>query len=263
MSKLLDLLSRVNQGSSTPMGFGARASQERSPALVLAGQFSPSAKAKPPKLQELGLDAVILTPGTSPLNTMDQSAEATGGTIWGAAVAKPTPQDVASLKEAGCDFLLFQPDTISLEVLGDKDLGRLLEVSSALSEEHRLILGTLPVDALLLHADEEVSPLTLRHLMDIQAVIAHVDKPVLLFRRRPPSRGELEGLRDAGIEGLVLDASSLKAKVVRQLKEDIAALPQRRERPERGPALVPYPSPARAGAVPRREEEEEEDDEDF
>lgn len=260
MSKLLDLLNQVLQETPAPLGFGAARRQEQRPTLVLVGQLPSGSKS--PEISQLGLDAVIVPLSSNSPSKVKQTAKSAGDALWGVSTSALASQDIEVLKKAGCDFILVRPDDTLLEALVDKELGRILEISSAMKEEHQRMLEALPVDAFLLRPDDEVAPLTLRHLMDMLAIITYVDKPVLLLRTHPPSRGELEALRNAGIDGIVLELDNSTPEEIQQLREAIASLPSRRERPERGTALVPQLSRTQASQS-HEEEEEEEPEEDF
>ena len=77
-----------------------------------------------------------------------------------------------------------------------------------------------------------------------------------------PSDKDLEALRNAGVDGLVLDVAIVDQEALEKLKAAALAMPRQRSSGRgRSGAIVPSSViPSIEG--PRREEEEEEDDED-
>jgi hypothetical protein len=100
-------------------------------------------------------------------------------------------------------------------------------------------------------------PLTIQHLMTIGSVRNAFSKFLLVEVSGDLSAGELERLRDVGVDGLVVDATALSAKKLEGLKERLLSLPKR-QRSRSGKPIASLPRTAfDASSVPSDEEEEE------
>lgn len=246
VSKLLDLLNQVLQETPAPLGFGASRKQEKRPTLLLIGQSTANSK-KQTDVGELGLQAMIWsevkkTPNgkkqdnqVSPSDTAKSSSEIP----WGVNLSTASEKEISALKKAGCDFVVISDTKFPITALTDKELGKLLAIDSSITEAHQRILEALPIDAFLLDFNQESSTPTLHDLMDLLALVIYIDKPIILKMRMPPDHGELEILRNSGIDGILLNLENTNHEEIGRVKKDILNLPPRREKPERGTAFLP------------------------
>ena len=101
--------------------------------------------------------------------------------------------------------------------------------------------------------------LTIRHLMEVARVRSVTGKYVLAQLSIVPGVEDLRQLRDAGVNGLVMDMASVDAKAVKACAAQLFDMEPSRppKGRERASATLPSIQPA---ASPQREEEEDEDD---
>ena len=252
MSRLIQLIERIGKTAPAPMGFVASARPEAAPSMVLLVSC-----AAPRKLQEVAgvrPDAVLLTPAKVDPKSLDKMASALGDTPWGVLLKEGSPDGVPALEENGCDFVVLATPHLSVDMLQDEELGKLLVVPGDLDKEQAHALEDLPLDAVLF--SEPLSPpLSLEQLMVLAALRGEIPKPVLLSLTAPPSPWELECLRNIGVDCVVLDLDRSDAQAVETLQERIKGLPRRKARGDRVTPTVPY---ATVGAAHEHEEQEEE-----
>jgi hypothetical protein len=148
-------------------------------------------------------------------------------------------------------------------VLVAEELARIVSIPVDLPDELGRALEELPADAVLVTGMEEVSPLSVRDLLQIRATRDLTSKPFLLLRSRALSPGELSVLQDAGVQAVVLDTRAMDAADATKMSEAIEGLAPRKIKRKQAAAVLPS-QPLRAAAVRREEEEEEgEDDDDY
>ena len=259
MSKLLDRLDRISKGTVSQMGFGA-VRAEKTPPMVLVGRIG-KAKSAPTAaaLSEAGFDGAILD-GVS-ADDAGKVADSLNGVPWGLKLDEVTSESVAVSREKGCDFLAFTPDKAVLDALSDDDsaddeTGRILCISADMDERALQVIEDLPVSAVLLSLDTVKPPLTMDHLLTIGSVRGCFGKYLLVELSGDLSPADLEGLRDIGVDGIVMDASSMSKAALKQCTERLQGLSRRQRKPQGRPgALLPV------GAS--HSEDHDHDDEDF
>ena len=118
----------------------------------------------------------------------------------------------------------------------------------------------LPVDGVVLSVDSSSLPLDLSQLMSLSAVRCMFNKYLLVELPGVVGVGELRGLRDIGVDAVILDVSALSAEAFSQLQEDLLNLPrQRKPRASKSDAMLPR----NAFRVPAtRRQDDDDDDED-
>lgn len=231
MSELLHRLERVNRGSTTAMGFGAAGRVEKVPGMALIGSLSAGKRfvQGAATLSKIGADGALIT-GSGPDGIPSSVAEALKGVPWGVRVPELTGEHAAGYREKGCDFLAFEPQRTQVGALEDEDTAYVLCVPSGMDEQSLRAIEDLPVDAVLLTLESIQPPLTLEHLLAIGVVRGSFSKYLLLEAPASLSSGELEGLKEVGVDGLVVDATSLSAKEMEGLRDRLLSLPQRQRR---------------------------------
>lgn len=260
MSKLLDKLGKIGKGNTTPMGFGATLSREKTPPLLVIGILRKDyAKGATSLAQAKGDASLFYIADTASVTA--KACNALGSIPWGVWSESMGVQDIQKLKEQGCDFLVFQGEAVALEALEEDEIGRILVLPAETEDRVLRTLDDLPVDALLLRlVDSDASPLTLGHLMQIGAIRGMTSKYLLVERPAPPSRRELEALRDAGVDAVALDVATTTADQMTQIRQELLDLPRRKPRAERSAAVLPYIGTRPGRAKPEEEEEEEEEE---
>jgi hypothetical protein len=263
MSKLLDRLDRISKGTVTQMGFGAAVRAEKTPPMVLVGRIGKAkAASTAAALSEAGFDGAVLD--GVPADDSGKVADSLKGLPWGLKLEEVTTEQVAASREKGCDFLAFSSDKAFLEALSDNDKvddeeGRILCISADMDERVLQVIDDLPVGAVLLSLDSVKPPLTMDHLLTIGSVRGCFNKYLLVELSGDLSSAELEGLRDIGVDGIVVvDAGSMSKTALKQCKERLQGLSRRQRKPQgRAGALLPM------GGSHAEDHDDNDDDDDY
>ena len=242
MSRLIDRLERVGQQAPTPFGFAAATRREESISqIMLIGRVNQDQMTdgkKGDSLSNAEVDSVLVSWSSWDKQVLERIGDALSDRLWGAQTDEIDQERAEQLKEIGCDFIVFKPETTAGAVLNDEDLGKVMALGSELTEEVARAIHDLSIDSALFSPKEEMLPLTVGKLIEIQKVRGLLDKPFLLNAPPDLEPAVLESLRNSGITGLVLELTS--ADAVASTKEAIADLPRRRPRPRsRSVPLVP------------------------
>ena len=247
MSKLLDRLEKIGKGTVSQMGFGAAARTEKVAPMALLGRIGKAkTAATAASLSEAGFDGAVLD-GIS-IDDADKAFNSLSGLPWGIKLDEVTSEQVAASKEKGCDFLAFSPEKAALEAFsddakGDEETGRVLCISADMDERALQVIEDLPVGAVLLSLDSVKRPLTMEHLLTIGSVRGAFSKYLLVELPGDLSAAELEGLRDIGVDGIVVDAGSMSKTALKQCKDQLQGLSRRQRKPQgRSGALLPVGS---------------------
>ena len=144
--------------------------------------------------------------------------------------------DAGALKEAGCDFIVFDAEGTSAAVLNDDDLGKVIAVGfddPEFDEEEAKAIRTLEIDCALLTPPDGLMPLTIQKLLCIQKIRSTVRKRTLLNVPADTGKSELETLRNTGVAAIAVTLTDAGGETQR-IKDDIASLPRRRGQVGRG-----------------------------
>ena len=260
MSKLIDMLERVGYEPPSPFGFStASKKSDTPPAIALVGAVSLKVLTKQPKLAEAPVDAVLVSLDTLDEKKVDKIADRLESRLWGLQLNGVDKTQAGTLKEKGCDFVLFEPDNTAASILSEEDIGKLVSVDPDLSEEMARAIHQLSIDAAVLTAEGDLAPLTVRKAMDYMAIQQMIGKSLLITAPAALGPDELEPLRDMGIAGLVVDLTS--PDEIAGTREAIENLPRPKRRSQRRNALVPQVTADQAEHV--HEHPDEDDDDDF
>ena len=245
MSKLADKIRKVTRLQAQALGFGtARAAVE--PTMVLAAEARDAAAAA--ELARKGADVVILGSASSPVGA--GSAKGLGDAIAGAWVAGTADNEAKACKEAGFDFVVFDPDRAAATALLEENIGYVMVLPADLNEAETRTLEAFQLDAI--HVGTIGGPLTVRRQIDLRRLHAMTRKPLMASVRKDVSVPELQALRDTNVVVVLADS----ADAVERLRTTIDALPprsRRKESEERPTPLVPQTAAA-------AEEEHDHDD---
>ena len=237
MSKFIDALSRGGQQSPEPMGFGS-ASRARLPSMLLVGVVDLAALARKRKAVDAGVDAVLVSVDQMDEPTLDRAIDKMGDLPWGVRAANISSEDIETLAEEGCDFVVFEPECTDASLLGQENLGKVVVVEQGLDRDRATAIAALSMDAVLVTAAGLGDGLTVGDLFDAARARAWLAIPLLLSASREIEPAELAPLRDAGVGALLTDLSD--GRRIQRMREAIAALPPRKRgrRPSYG-ALIP------------------------
>lgn len=237
MSKLLEKLRQVSRGPVQPLGFRAATSTSKSPSMVLIACLA-EGPARAAAAAKESADAVLLKGAQS----RGKLIASLGELPWGASLEEATEEDLAQLKGEGCDFLVFDAAKAPPAVLRQEELGRIVEIDPSLADGLVRVIEQLPIDAVLIGGEPSLS---VHRLMVCQRVANLVRKPLMALAPFDMSPEDLEGLRDAGMAGVVVKVEGTAKEVLLKLRQTIDALPpSRRARREKADALLPYLAPA-------------------
>lgn len=234
MSRLTDLLDKT-QTASPGIGFAA-SRQLANPTIALIGRVTSTELADDPGLADSPADVLLVTMDASDAAAVERTGEAMKDRLWGARVGSISEADTCALKEAGCDFIVFDAEGTSAAVLNDDDLGSVIAVhfeDPEFDEEEAKAIRTLDIDCALLTPQDGLLPLTVKRLLAVQAMRATVRKRAILTAPADLGKAELESLRNAGIAAIAVTLADADGGIER-IKDDIANLPRRRTQGGRG-----------------------------
>lgn len=260
MSKFLDNMERITLAGPGGMGFGATRTG-KTPGLALIGLVSGSYAKGLGTVSKLGLDAALLA-GIENAAGLKRIEKSLPSVPWGVTTSALTEGSAQDFRDGGCDLLAFSLENTAASALSTDDAARILYVDADIEERELRAIAALPLDALILPMKEISGPWNLADLASVASISRRVDKYILVEVASPPSATDLEALRNAGVDGLVLDVAAVGPDELEKLKSATLEMPRQRSTGRgRSSAIVPssvFPS----DAGPRREEEEEEDDDD-
>ncbi|MBI2911113.1 MAG: hypothetical protein HYY05_03155 [Chloroflexi bacterium] len=251
MSRLVEQLKRARESSGGSMGFAPRTTPASGPGLVVLAAVEASLAGSLGERLSAQVDAVVLR-SEGPSAWAEPEARAD---LWGVELTSDAAGLLATLRERGCDFLLFAPDA-GVELLGEESFGRLLAVDPQASDGELRAMGSLDVDAVVAPLPN-LNALTVGDLAALRRVMLLTGRPAILRCAELPAEGLLVPLRDAGVAGLLVDVSGEAAlEPLAHLREQAQRLPpprQRNERLDASPQLGQSGGGARSfGGVRRR-----------
>ncbi len=234
MSKLIDLLDKT-QTTSSAIGFAASRQSATDPDIVLLGRITSVELTQDPNLANSPADALLITLDASDTAAITSVGDALKDRLWGARVGSAGANDANALKDAGCDFIVFDAEGTSASVLNDDALGKIIAAGfddPDFNEDEAKAIRTLEIDCALLTPPDSLMPLTVQKLLSIQAMRATVRKRSVLTAPTDIGNAELETLRNVGIVGIVVSLADSDEKIQR-IKNDIANLPRRKSQRDR------------------------------
>lgn len=239
MSRLIEMLDKT-QSASEAIGFAASRRSAANPSIALIGRATAGELADNPALADAPADAVLVTLDASDAAAVGRVSAALKNAVWGARVGSVSAADARALKDAGCDFIVFDAEDTAAAALNDGDIGKILAFDPEtpdFSEDAARAVRTLDIDGALFTPPDGLLPLTVQRLLNIQAARALVRRRSVLTAPTDLAAPDLEALRNAGIVGLVV---SLAAADLARMRDAIAGLPRRRSpRGGRGTAQAP------------------------
>ena len=257
MSKLLDLLQRISEGSPAPLGFGA-ARADSLPGLALVGLVTADHQSGLASAAQVGLDAAILS-GVAGAEGIASLGASANGIPWGAHVAALSGEEAQACRDSSADLLAFGLESSAATLSGEDDLARLVSVNADLPDRELRAVSALPVDCFTLDMTSVSGTWTLQDLVTVGSITRRTDKHVLVQISTVPEMQDLEALRDMGAAGLIIDLAAVSAEALAALKADLLAMPRPRRRRDRMRATVPGPGFS-SPRPPSREDDDDDDD---
>ena len=218
------------------MGFGAAARRDDvSRSMLLLGTVTLRGMYRVSTVRKKLVDALLITLDSEDSKELTDNADSLEGLLWGVSVSGIDQERIATLKEAGCDFVVFD-SSANAAVLNDEDLGKIMRVGKDLSEGSAAAINDLPIDGALFTTDDLRLPLSVKDLIDIESVRGMLGKPFMVDVPTDLSTPELEAVRDTGTAALAVDVLS---KAVRELAGRVDSLKPKRPRSGRRDELTP------------------------
>lgn len=260
MSKFLERMERITVAAPGGIGFGA-ARTEKTPAIALVGLVSGGYAKGLKTVSDLGLDAALLS-GIDDAGGLKRIEKSLPSLPWGVKTSSLTESSAQEFRDSGCDILAFSLENTDASALVADDAARILYVDPDIEERELRTISALPVDVLILPMTGVSGPWRLAQIASVAAISRRVDKYILVEVSGTPSDKDLEALRNAGVDGLVLDVAAVGADALEKLKSAALALPKQRPSGRGRSAIVPssvFPS----SSAPEPEEEDDDDDDDI
>ena len=263
MSKLLEKLERISEGSGQPIGFGAAVNRTKiSPMLIIASVPAVNTQLTGVADKE-GIDAILITITVENLakdkKVLAKIDNTKIGIPWGVSMDAVTLEDIEQLIGMGCDFVIFGPAKTPAAVLNEDKIGKVLKIDPTLTDSMIRAISRLSVDAVFLSPGSEDEPhFTVQQLMAYERLAGGTGKHLLAAF--PPSKppADIESLWGLGVRGLAVDLTDEQPEQrLAQIKEAIQKLPATRKKSkEKIRATLPM-----AKASEERTESEEDDEE--
>ena len=232
MGILLEKIARTGKAAAPRLGFGMAQSERRAAMLLIAVTTAAEPAAAAAAVAS-GADAILVkqAPAKPSKSRLADQLKLPAGTPCGAH-ANANGSDPST-----CDFAV-------------------LELADSIATLRTL--EALPVDAFALAAPGE--PLNIERLLPFYRVSAATRKPLLTWISSTANRDTLIALRDAGVSGVLVEATP---KQLAALHEILLALPARKHRGEGSRpsvklGLPPYNEPAPAADDDGDDDEDEE-----
>ena len=235
MSRLTDLLDKT-QTSSPGIGFAASRQAGATPDIAVIGRVSATELAADPALAGSPADALLVTLDASDSSAASRVGDTLKERLWGARVGSASAEDSAALRDAGCDFIVFDPEGTAAAVLNDDALGKVIAVGfdePEFDEDEARSIRTLAIDCALLTPTDGLLPLTVQKLLTIQKMRGIVRKRAILNVPAETGKSELETLRNAGVAAIAVSLAEVGEDIER-IRDDIANLPRRKSQSTRG-----------------------------
>jgi hypothetical protein len=237
------------------MGFHTSKSVEAGGKLLILGRIKVASTATATKLNT-GADAVLFytDKAETPVKDIPKMAKAVGDVPWGVYLEEGSG-DMATLIEAGCDFVVFSPTSLITDLPQDEKIGKVLQVESSMDDGLLRAVNDLPADAVLVTDTlESEETLTVHRLMIYRHLANFIAKPLVAPVTVKITETELKALQDAEIDGVMAEGDDLK-----ELRKTIGKLPPRSaKKRDKAGVLLPHIGGETKAAPPEEEEEEDE-----
>ena len=201
MSVFIDKLNKLTHTESATMGFRRDQATSSSKKIQLVSLVLNS------EGDNSGTDALLLDVREKGIEA-ESIAGISGDLPWGAWLKEVRQKELKQLKDTGCDFIVFPAESTPLEIIEEQDMGKILEIDTAIDDPVLRSIVELPLDAVLVSVGQgKNNPLTWYDLMVLQRFGGFPKKPLLARIPAKASSGELEALWEAGVMAVVTDGN--------------------------------------------------------
>ncbi len=216
------------------MGFAARAAAAAPATMLCLVRLAANEANKAEEAARKGADAVIIDGGDA--GKVKEFAKKAPGLVLGVRPQKAEREQIASLREAGADFVVLEAESASAEALLEENVGFVLLTRAESADTRLRLLGDLNLDALIPPSPD--GALSIERVLELRRVLVLGRMPLLVEVSGDADASRLQALRESGVAGVIIDGSSLSK--LGKLGETIAALPARgKKREERSEAMLP------------------------
>lgn len=248
MSKLSDRIRNATRVTPQPLGFVA--ARTASQATMVLAALAPDGGAAA-DLARRGAEVVIVGSANAPARA--ERIDGVEKAVLGAWIGGTDEDEAKRFREAGFDFVVFDPDRASATAMLDESIGYVLRLPAELTDIETRALEGFQLDAI--DVGEVGAPLTVRRQIDLQRLFALTRKPLMSKVSADISAAELRALRDTNVPVVVVEGGDS----VEALRRKIDELPPRSRRKDED---RPLPFVPRTAAVGGEEEHEHDDDDD-
>ena len=210
--------------------------------MVLVGMAQDARSAA--DLVRRGADVVLI--GRADAAAATGGATEAAGAPVGAWISGGADNEAKSYRDAGFDFVVFDPDAASATALLDEEIGYVMSLPPDMSDNELRTIEAFQLDAVSIGAVQ--GPLTVRRQIDLRRVFSLARRPLMAVIDAATTVPELQALRDANIIVVACEG----AENVERLRKTIDALPPRARRKDGDDRPTPL--------VPRAHVAEEADD---
>jgi hypothetical protein len=261
MSKIIERLNRLSQGTPQPIGFRALQAESPRPKIqVVASLAQEDAEGLIDFVAGADAGLLCISKLKSAAEVLKKLTQAMPDFPWG--VRLPEGQtEVKSLTQSGCDFVIFSAANTPLTIFDNDRVGKILEIETSITESLLRATNRLPIDGVLFAREGKPNFLTWQHLMLFQRSADLLTKPMLVAVPAKLTAGELQALWEAGADGVVIEVTAGQSRdMLKELRKVINEmtfpLPRRREKPS--PLL---PRIAEVSTVTKDEDDEDDEEE--
>ena len=222
MTRLRNLLERIEQGGGPSLGFGA-AQSNRPPAMALIARCSGDLNAALTASADAADAVVIFSQSLNPADVPDL-----GDRIWGAGGVVLTPENAAMWQEAGADFMVSPMPGAVVDAVNVAQPGMThgMRIPDEADDATWRALAGAPLDFLVLDKSAVTGPWSFADLGQVADAVGRTDKYQFVRLGSRPSVNELVALRQAGAVAIVIEANQLGAEEMAGLKADLMTLPR-------------------------------------
>ena len=254
MSRIVNKLRDLCKSSTMPIGFRTSVSEMRRPAMLLIAGLSGTKIAEAKTVASGNADAGLIWNEGSSTTIVGQMVKALGDVPLGVSVKGMSQERIDELASLGCDFIVFDTGITAL-TLQKEGVGKFLMIEPALDQGFARAINSLDIDGVFISNRNEDDFIAVEHLLVYRRFVEILEKPVILTLPSSVTKGELTGLWQAGVVGLVSSLGQ-SGRSLRELEKMISELPGK-VRGRRAKADVKLP-PYHGSDVGDENEEEEE-----
>jgi len=198
MSKFIDKLQSLSESSVPPIGFHLTVDESKRAAMLLVVGLSVTDIKEAEVAAAINADAVLISEQHYSTRLIKQMVAAVGDIPIGIVVKGITEKKMKKLKDAGCDFLVFDIKVPAI-ALHEETIGKFLMVEPSLEPGLLRAINSLDVSGVFINSGEE-SFITVEQLLVCQRFSELLSKPLVVTLPSMITGEELRNLWQIGID---------------------------------------------------------------